>query len=162
MYLQDFDSETPRRPATPLLDTVNYPVHIKNFNRRQLKQLAQEIRQDVIHTVSHTGGHLGASLGVTDLTVALHYVFNTPEDKIIFDVGHQVMLTTWMLALEEAGAIQSSAPGGTCRLGTVSASRLRPPDELSPCSLGEWALLWQAAACQGLPHYASKMGWLKD
>eukprot|EP00891_Asterochloris_glomerata_P000618 jgi/Astpho2/618/fgenesh1_pm.00013_%23_13_t len=87
--LEDFDSETPRRPATPLLDTVNYPVHIKNFNRRQLKQLAQEIRQDVIHTVSHTGGHLGASLGVTDLTVALHYVFNTPEDKIIFDVGHQ-------------------------------------------------------------------------
>ena len=75
-----------------MLDTVNYPVHIKNFNRRQLKQLAQEIRQDVIHTVSHTGGHLGASLGVTDLTVALHYVFNTPEDKIIFDVGHQVTL----------------------------------------------------------------------
>lgn len=88
--LEDFDPSTGNKPLTPLLDTVNYPVHIKNFNRRQLKQLCKELREDVIYNVSSTGGHLGASLGVTDLTVALHYVFNAPEDKFIWDVGHQV------------------------------------------------------------------------
>ena len=92
--LDDFDPSTSNRPLTPLLDTVNYPVHIKNFNRRQLKQLCKELREDVIHNVSSTGGHLGASLGVTDLTVALHYVFNAPEDKFIWDVGHQVLLSS--------------------------------------------------------------------
>jgi len=76
-------------PATPLLDTVNYPVHMRNFNKKQLRQLAKEIRAQVIYDVSNSGGHLGASLGVVELTVALHYVFNTPEDKVIFDVGHQ-------------------------------------------------------------------------
>ena len=87
--LDDFDPSTSNKPVTPLLDTVNYPVHIKNFNKRQLKQLCKELREDIIYNVSSTGGHLGASLGVTDLTVALHYVFNAPEDKIIWDVGHQ-------------------------------------------------------------------------
>lgn len=91
--LDDFDPATSNRPLTPLLDTVNFPVHIKNFNRRQLKQLCKELREDIIFNVSSTGGHLGASLGVTDLTVALHYVFNAPEDKFIFDVGHQVTAT---------------------------------------------------------------------
>eukprot|EP00894_Picocystis_sp_ML_P001111 jgi/Pico_ML_1/51628/g2622.t1 len=77
------------KPYTPLLDTVNYPIHIKNFSVDQLKQLAREIRADVIQSVSKTGGHLGSSLGVVELTVALHHVFNTPEDRIIWDVGHQ-------------------------------------------------------------------------
>jgi hypothetical protein len=76
-------------PPTPLLDTVEYPVHLKNFNSQQLKQLCKELRSDVVHTVSQTGGHLSSSLGVVELTVAMHYVFNAPDDKIIFDVGHQ-------------------------------------------------------------------------
>eukprot|EP00803_Ostreobium_quekettii_P003779 evm.model.scf_329EXC.3 EVM.evm.TU.scf_329EXC.3 scf_329EXC:35635-43179(+) len=76
-------------PPTPLLDTVNYPIHIKNFNLGQLRQLCKEIRSDIVHTVSSTGGHLGASLGVVELTVALNYVFSLPEDKVIWDVGHQ-------------------------------------------------------------------------
>lgn len=79
-------------PPTPLLDTVNFPVHIKNFNSRQLQQLCKELRADLIHTVAKTGGHLGSSLGVVELTVALHHVFNTPDDKIIFDVGHQAYI----------------------------------------------------------------------
>eukprot|EP00887_Chlorella_sp_A99_P001616 scaffold8.g1616.t1 len=79
-------------PPTPLLDTVNFPVHIKNFNSRQLQQLCKELRADLIHTVAKTGGHLGSSLGVVELTVALHHVFNTPEDKIIWDVGHQAYI----------------------------------------------------------------------
>lgn len=79
-------------PPTPLLDTVNFPVHIKNFNQRQLQQLCRELRADLIHTVAKTGGHLGSSLGVVELTVALHHVFNTPDDKIIWDVGHQAYI----------------------------------------------------------------------
>lgn len=87
---EDLVGWTPEQgPSTPLLDTVNFPVHIKNFNSEQLKQLCKEVRSDIVHKVSKTGGHLSSSLGVVELTVALHYVFNTPEDKIIWDVGHQ-------------------------------------------------------------------------
>ncbi|GLI66996.1 hypothetical protein VaNZ11_011093 [Volvox africanus] len=89
LSVEEIDEWQDRGPKTPLLDTVNYPVHIKNFNLEQLKQLCKELRSDIVHTVSRTGGHLSSSLGVVELTVALHYVFNTPEDKIIWDVGHQ-------------------------------------------------------------------------
>ena len=74
---------------TPLLDTVTYPSDLRELKESQLGQLADELRADLVHSVSHTGGHLGAGLGVVELTVALHYVFNTPKDKIIWDVGHQ-------------------------------------------------------------------------
>ncbi|KAG8370097.1 hypothetical protein BUALT_Bualt14G0082100 [Buddleja alternifolia] len=76
-----------QKPPTPLLDTINYPIHMKNLS--ELKQLADELRSDVIFNVSKTGGHLGSSLGVIELTVALHYVFNAPQDRILWDVGHQ-------------------------------------------------------------------------
>ncbi|GMH36910.1 hypothetical protein BSKO_04783 [Bryopsis sp. KO-2023] len=89
LSIDEIDDWTEHGPATPLLDTVNFPIHIKNFNSAQLRQLCKEIRSDIVHTVSKTGGHLGASLGVVELTVACHYVFNCPDDKIIFDVGHQ-------------------------------------------------------------------------
>lgn len=79
-------------PPTPLLDTINYPVHLKNLGLTDLKKLCKELRADLIHTVAKTGGHLGSSLGVVELTLALHYVFNTPEDKFIFDVGHQAYI----------------------------------------------------------------------
>mgnify|MGYP001093290145 CR=1 FL=1 len=77
------------RPDTPLLDTVNLPPDIRALAKDQLPQLADELRQEVISAVSVTGGHLGAGLGVVELTVALHYVFDTPRDKLIWDVGHQ-------------------------------------------------------------------------
>ncbi|KAL6532281.1 Transketolase-like protein 1 [Orobanche gracilis] len=78
-----------RKPPTPLLDTINYPIHMKNLSTKELKQLANELRSDVIFNVSKTGGHLGSSLGVIELTVALHYVFSAPQDRILWDVGHQ-------------------------------------------------------------------------
>ncbi|CAM8983631.1 unnamed protein product [Rhodiola kirilowii] len=78
-----------QRPPPPLLDTVNYPAHMKNLSAKDLKQLADELRSDVIFNVPKTGGHLGSNLGVVELSVALHYVFNTPHDKILWDVGHQ-------------------------------------------------------------------------
>ncbi|WP_142848272.1 1-deoxy-D-xylulose-5-phosphate synthase [Telmatospirillum sp. J64-1] len=74
---------------TPLLDTVTVPADLRHLGVEELKQLAEELRQETISAVSVTGGHLGAGLGVVELTVALHHVFNTPEDRLIWDVGHQ-------------------------------------------------------------------------
>jgi 1-deoxy-D-xylulose-5-phosphate synthase len=77
------------RPATPLLDRVTLPSDLKALSDRELRQLAEELRAETISAVSVTGGHLGAGLGVVELTVALHAVFDTPRDKLIWDVGHQ-------------------------------------------------------------------------
>ncbi len=77
------------RPATPLLDRVRVPADMRNFSGEQLRQLADELRAETISTVSVTGGHLGSSLGVVELTVAIHAVFDTPHDRLIWDVGHQ-------------------------------------------------------------------------
>jgi 1-deoxy-D-xylulose-5-phosphate synthase len=74
---------------TPLLDTVRLPADLRALPETKLRQLADELRQETIDAVSITGGHLGAGLGVVELTVALHYVFNTPDDRLIWDVGHQ-------------------------------------------------------------------------
>ena len=76
-------------PLTPLLDRVRTPADLRNFPTAQLKQIAAELRAETIDAVSVTGGHLGAGLGVVELTVALHYVFDTPHDRMIWDVGHQ-------------------------------------------------------------------------
>ncbi|XP_059307388.1 probable 1-deoxy-D-xylulose-5-phosphate synthase 2, chloroplastic [Lycium ferocissimum] len=77
------------KPPTPFLDTINYPMHMKNLSKLDLEHLAAELRAEIVYSVAKTGGHLSSSLGVVDLTVALHHVFDTPEDKIIWDVGHQ-------------------------------------------------------------------------
>ena len=77
------------RPSTPLLDKVRYPADLRELNEEDLPQLADELRTEMIDAVSVTGGHLGAGLGVVELTVAIHYVFNTPDDRLIWDVGHQ-------------------------------------------------------------------------
>ena len=74
---------------TPLLDLVQTPADLRRLETGQLRQLADELRQETIDAVAVTGGHLGAGLGVIELTVALHYVFNTPDDRLIWDVGHQ-------------------------------------------------------------------------
>ena len=77
------------RPVTPLLDRVTIPSDLRNFSADQLKRLAEELRAETIDAVSVTGGHLGASLGVVELTVAVHAIFDTPHDRLIWDVGHQ-------------------------------------------------------------------------
>ena len=76
-------------PNTPLLDTVTYPSDLRQLDRSQLRQLSDELRAEMIDAVGTTGGHLGSGLGVVELTVAIHYVFNTPEDRLVWDVGHQ-------------------------------------------------------------------------
>jgi 1-deoxy-D-xylulose-5-phosphate synthase len=79
----------PQPSKTPLLDLVKTPADLRRLDSGQLRQLADELRQETIDAVAVTGGHLGAGLGVIELTVAIHYVFNTPEDRLIWDVGHQ-------------------------------------------------------------------------
>lgn len=77
------------RPSTPLLDTVQSPSDLRLLDEKQLPQLADELRAFLLYTVGQTGGHFGAGLGVVELTVALHYVYHTPEDRLVWDVGHQ-------------------------------------------------------------------------
>ncbi|QEX18636.1 1-deoxy-D-xylulose-5-phosphate synthase [Hypericibacter terrae] len=80
---------TPPNSKKPLLDQVQIPADLKKLDPSQLRQFADELRQEMIEAVSITGGHLGAGLGVVELTVALHYLFDTPDDRLIWDVGHQ-------------------------------------------------------------------------
>ena len=122
LSMEDIEAWENNGPSTPLLDTVNYPVHIKNFNADQLRQLCKELRADIVHKVSKTGGHLSSSLGVVDLTVALHHVFDSPEDKFIWDVGHQAyghkILTgrrSQMHTIRTTGGLSgASGSGGSC------------------------------------------------
>jgi len=76
-------------PITALLDTIDSPAQLRALARPQLKPLADELRQFLLHSVARTGGHLSSNLGTVELTIALHYVFNTPEDRLVWDVGHQ-------------------------------------------------------------------------
>ncbi|GER34514.1 1-deoxy-D-xylulose 5-phosphate synthase [Striga asiatica] len=102
------DFSSGEKPPTPLLDTINYPIHMKNLSTKDLEQLAAELRAEIVHTVAKTGGHLSSSLGVVELTVALHHVFNTPDDKIIWDVGHQSLPVRF--AMDRSGLVGADGP----------------------------------------------------
>jgi 1-deoxy-D-xylulose-5-phosphate synthase len=73
----------------PLLETIHSPADLRRLPRTELKRLATELREFLLQSVSQTGGHLSSNLGTVELTIALHYVFNTPEDRLVWDVGHQ-------------------------------------------------------------------------
>jgi len=76
-------------PIFPLLESIDDPAELRRLERAQLPQLARELRAFLLNTVAQTGGHLSSNLGTVELTVALHYVFDTPRDRIVWDVGHQ-------------------------------------------------------------------------
>mgnify|MGYP000291656920 FL=1 len=84
-----FDSIPLGRPETPLLDTINNPSEMRSLSSEQLLMLADELRSYLLFSVGQSGGHFGAGLGAVELTIALHYIFDTPEDKLVWDVGHQ-------------------------------------------------------------------------
>src|SRR5690554_4464166 len=84
-----FDEIPLVRPATPLLDTIAQPADLRALPRSDLGQVVDELRAYLLWCVGQTGGHFGASLGVIELTVALHYLYQTPEDRLVWDVGHQ-------------------------------------------------------------------------
>ncbi|MEE8659793.1 TRANSKETOLASE-1 domain-containing protein [Acetobacteraceae bacterium EV16G] len=126
-------STIPTLGKYPLLDRVTTPDDLKNLSIDQLRQLASELRSETIDTVSTTGGHLGASLGVVELTIAMHAVFDTPDDKIIWDVGHQAyphkILTgrrDRIRSLRQPGGFPAS-PAALKAFTTRSAPRTPPP-----------------------------------
>ena len=84
-----FEEIPQQRPQTALLDAIDSPADLRELEPEQLEELAQELRAYLLYCVGKTGGHFGAGLGVVELTIALHYVFNTPEDRLVWDVGHQ-------------------------------------------------------------------------
>ena len=83
------DAAAPTTAPYELLKTINDPADLRRLDRKALGQLAEELRSFVVQSVSQTGGHLSSNLGTVELTIALHYVFNTPDDRIVWDVGHQ-------------------------------------------------------------------------
>jgi 1-deoxy-D-xylulose-5-phosphate synthase len=93
-----------------LLEEINYPVDLRKLKREQLEQVSSELREELINVVSETGGHLGAGLGVVELTIAIHYVFNTPKDKLVWDVGHQCY--PHKIITGRKGAIKTLRKGG--------------------------------------------------
>ncbi|WP_444899805.1 1-deoxy-D-xylulose-5-phosphate synthase [Microbulbifer sp. VAAC004] len=127
--------EIPRtRPHTPLLDVIDEPAQLRALDERQLPELANQLREYLLYCVGQTGGHFGAGLGVVELTIALHYIYNTPEDRLVWDVGHQTyphkILTgrrEQMLTMRQQGGLsgfpkRSESPYDTFGVGHSSTS----------------------------------------
>lgn len=119
--------------TTRLLDRIDTPSGLHDLSRDELRQLADELRKETIDAVSVTGGHLGAGLGVVELTVALHAVFNTPSDKLIWDVGHQAYPHKILTGRRDRirtlrqGAASPASPSAP-RANTIpSVQRIPPP-----------------------------------
>lgn len=129
-----FDEIPLSRPLTPLLDQVNSPADLRQLDAKELPQLANELREFMLYSVGQTGGHFGAGLGVVELTVALHYCYNTPEDRLVWDVGHQTyphkILTgrrEQMLSMRQANGLsgfpkRTESPYDTFGVGHSSTS----------------------------------------
>ena len=123
-----------QRPSTPLLDGIADPDDLRGLDEHQLPQLATELREFLLYSVGQTGGHFGAGLGVVELTVALHYIYNTPDDRLVWDVGHQCyphkILTgrrERMLSMRKAGGLagfpkREESPYDTFGVGHSSTS----------------------------------------
>ena len=112
------------KPNTPLLDKVSLPEDIRSFSSNELKQLADELREFLLYSVGISGGHLGSGLGVVELTVVLHYLFNTPEDNIVWDVGHQAyphkILTGRKESIHQVRHKDGLAPFPSTRTSSIS------------------------------------------
>ena len=151
------------RPETPLLDSIDSPADLKKLRSFQLKDLAHELRLFLLYSVGQTGGHFGAGLGVVELTIALHYVFNTPADRLVWDVGHQAyphkILTgrrERMLTMRQAGGLAAFPSRGesefdtfgvghsstsiSAALGMLVASRLRNREQHNIAVIGDGAM----------------------
>jgi len=151
------------RPSTPLLDKVDNPSELKLLELDQLAQLAEELRAFLLYSVGQTGGHFGAGLGVVELTIALHYVFDTPNDKLVWDVGHQAyphkILTgrrDQMLSMRQAGGLAAfpnrgesdydtfgvghSSTSISAALGMMVAARVQNKEQHNIAVIGDGAM----------------------
>ncbi|MES2604677.1 MAG: 1-deoxy-D-xylulose-5-phosphate synthase [Pseudomonadota bacterium] len=158
-----FDQIPLERPATPLLDSVNEPADLRQLEPAQLPELARQLREFLLYSVGQTGGHFGAGLGVVELTVALHYVFNTPDDRLVWDVGHQSyphkILTgrrERMLTIRQAGGLAAfnsraeseydtfgvghSSTSISAALGMVMAAQQQKSDRKVVAVIGDGAM----------------------
>ena len=100
----------------PLLDSIDAPAQLRQLQRTDLPQLARELRDFLIASVSQTGGHLSSNLGTVELSIALHYVFNTPFDRIVWDVGHQTYAHKILTGRRQAMRSEERRVGKECRL----------------------------------------------
>ena len=151
------------RPETPLLDQIDSPEDLKRLDLSQLDKLARELRMFLLYSVGQTGGHFGAGLGVVELTIALHYVFNTPDDRLVWDVGHQAyphkILTgrrERMLTMRQSGGLAAfhnrnesefdtfgvghSSTSISAALGMLVASRIQDKDRHNIAVIGDGAM----------------------
>jgi len=158
-----FDEIPVNRPVTPLLDRVDLPPDLRELDREQLPELARELREYLLYTVGRTGGHFGAGLGVVELTIALHYVFDTPHDRLVWDVGHQCyphkILTgrrERMLTMRQAGGLAAfnsrseseydtfgvghSSTSISAALGMMLAARKQESDRKVVAVIGDGAM----------------------
>jgi len=158
-----FDEIPLTRPETPLLDCIDTPADLKSLDVAELDFLARELRLFLLYSVGQTGGHFGAGLGVVELTIALHYVFNTPEDRLVWDVGHQAyphkILTgrrERMLSMRQAGGLAAfpsraeseydtfgvghSSTSISAALGMMVASRMQNLDRYNIAVIGDGAM----------------------
>jgi 1-deoxy-D-xylulose-5-phosphate synthase len=158
-----FDEIPLTRPETPLLDCIDTPADLKSLHVAELDFLARELRLFLLYSVGQTGGHFGAGLGVVELTIALHYVFNTPEDRLVWDVGHQAyphkILTgrrERMLSMRQAGGLAAfpsraeseydtfgvghSSTSISAALGMMVASRMQNLDRYNIAVIGDGAM----------------------
>ena len=108
------------------LDAIRHPEDLRRLEKAASKKIADELREETIRTVSVTGGHLGSGLGVVELTVALHHVFDTPDDRLIWDVGHQVYPHKIITGRRAAASPTLRAPGGLSGFTKPQGERLRP------------------------------------
>ena len=154
---------TTPHPASALLSTIDDPAALRKLNRTDLKKLADELRSFVLGSVAKTGGHLSSNLGTVELTVALHYVFNTPHDRVVWDVGHQTyphkILTgrrDRMHTLRQLGGLSGfprrdesdydtfgtahSSTSISAALGMALAARIQGEDRYSVAVIGDGAL----------------------
>ena len=157
-------------PKTPFLDRMHLPSDLKGLSIADLRQVADELRAETISAVSVTGGHLGAGLGVVELTVAIHAVFNTPKDKLIWDVGHQCHPHKILTGRRDrirtlrAGGGLSGSPGGGRAPTIRSGRRIRRPRSRRASALrwrGIWArrtwATWSASSATGRCRRAWRM-----
>ncbi len=141
-------------PTYPLLETIHAPDDLRRLPRAQLLGLATELRDYLLHSVARTGGHLSSNLGTVELTVALHYVFNTPDDRLVWDVGHQTYPHKILTGRRERMA-------SLRQLGGLSGFPQRTESEFDAFGTAHSSTLGKTAgkdADNGKPTYVSLMG----
>ena len=138
------------RPHTPLLDSIDAPADLRALDEKQLPQLADELRAFLLYTVGQTGGHFGAGLGVVELTIALHYVYETPDDRLVWDVGHQTYPHKILTSRRERmnSIRQGDGLSGFPKVNTTPLGSATPAPRLAPHKVWRLVPKWQGSTAK--------------